>query len=284
VGLFRKSDANPDTRFTPGASNWISSAPSTARVALETVGRSGAPPDHTRRTREKRGFTHRRDVASSVTRRIKGSHRYSGPGHPALTRDAGRGDEEAVLVGADGGGGARLLPAIAARERVPGDALVSPDEHVPVDAAPAEAEARCRGNGRGRRGRRRPGTDSLEPQPLRRRKGGRPRTGIVERGWSGERDEHLPEPEDLGGAARGLLRREASGGPGAGDAAVLVAVAATRLSCRSTIRSTSSRRTLFRSWSGASSFGDRGTAWLGAWFPAPRIRATRNNCRSGTQY
>jgi len=43
--------------------------------------------------------------------------------------------------GADGGCGARarLLPAIAAGERVAGDALVSPDEHVPVDAAPTEA-------------------------------------------------------------------------------------------------------------------------------------------------
>src|SRR5438132_1418180 len=40
---------------------------------------------------------------------------------------------------------ARLLPAIAAGERIAGDPLVSPDEHVPVDAAPAEAEARCRG-------------------------------------------------------------------------------------------------------------------------------------------
>src|SRR5438874_11585451 len=38
-----------------------------------------------------------------------------------------------------------LLPAKAAGERVAGDALVSPDEHVPVDAAPAEPEARCRG-------------------------------------------------------------------------------------------------------------------------------------------
>jgi len=37
-----------------------------------------------------------------------------------------------------------LLPAIAAGERVAGDALVSADEHVPVDAAPTEAEARCR--------------------------------------------------------------------------------------------------------------------------------------------
>src|SRR5438874_13649249 len=40
---------------------------------------------------------------------------------------------------------ARLLPAIAAGERVARDALVSPDEHVPVDAAPTEAEARGRG-------------------------------------------------------------------------------------------------------------------------------------------
>src|SRR5438094_3447240 len=39
---------------------------------------------------------------------------------------------------------ARLLPAIAAGERIAGDPLVSPDEHVAVDAAPAEAEARCR--------------------------------------------------------------------------------------------------------------------------------------------
>ena len=48
--------------------------------------------------------------------------------------------------GADAGvaAGARLLPAIAAGERVAGDALVSPDEHVPVDAAPTEAEGRCR--------------------------------------------------------------------------------------------------------------------------------------------
>src|SRR6059036_1795159 len=43
------------------------------------------------------------------------------------------------------GASARLLPAIAAGERVAGDALVPPDEHVPVDAAPTEAEARCRG-------------------------------------------------------------------------------------------------------------------------------------------
>src|SRR5204863_9624301 len=49
--------------------------------------------------------------------------------------------------GADAGvaARARLLPAIAAGERVAGDALVPPDEHVPVDAAPAEAEAQCRG-------------------------------------------------------------------------------------------------------------------------------------------
>src|SRR5437667_5234024 len=48
--------------------------------------------------------------------------------------------------GADGVGRAcPLLPAIAAGERVAGDALVPPDEHVPVDAAPTEAEARCRG-------------------------------------------------------------------------------------------------------------------------------------------
>src|SRR6266446_4360745 len=49
--------------------------------------------------------------------------------------------------GADGacGARARLLPAIAAGERVAGDALVPPDEHVPVDAAPTKAEARCRG-------------------------------------------------------------------------------------------------------------------------------------------
>src|SRR5438132_2474413 len=43
------------------------------------------------------------------------------------------------------GASARLLPAIAAGERVARDALVSPDEHVPVDAAPAEPEARRRG-------------------------------------------------------------------------------------------------------------------------------------------
>ena len=42
-----------------------------------------------------------------------------------------------------GGAGALLLPAIAAGERVAGEALVSPDEHMPVDAAPTEAEARC---------------------------------------------------------------------------------------------------------------------------------------------
>src|SRR5438128_8613948 len=49
--------------------------------------------------------------------------------------------------GADAGvaARARLLPAIAAGERVAGDALVSPDEHVPVDAAPTKAEARGRG-------------------------------------------------------------------------------------------------------------------------------------------
>jgi hypothetical protein len=34
-----------------------------------------------------------------------------------------------------------LVPAIAAGERVAGDALVPPDEHVPIDAAPTEAEA-----------------------------------------------------------------------------------------------------------------------------------------------
>src|SRR5438046_3123686 len=44
-----------------------------------------------------------------------------------------------------GGAAARPLPAIAAGERVAGDALVPPDEHMPVDAAPTEPEARCRG-------------------------------------------------------------------------------------------------------------------------------------------
>src|SRR5439155_3097518 len=38
-----------------------------------------------------------------------------------------------------------LLPAVAAGEGVALDALVPPDEHVPVDADPTEAEARCRG-------------------------------------------------------------------------------------------------------------------------------------------
>src|SRR5207249_12338147 len=49
-----------------------------------------------------------------------------------------------IRGGRGGGRACPLLPAIAAGERVAGDALVPPDEHVPVDAAPAEAEARCR--------------------------------------------------------------------------------------------------------------------------------------------
>src|SRR5438552_5844825 len=50
-----------------------------------------------------------------------------------------------IRGGRGGGRACPLLPAIAAGERVAGDALVPPDEHVPVDAAPTEAEARCRG-------------------------------------------------------------------------------------------------------------------------------------------
>src|SRR2546425_7752859 len=92
--------------------------------------------------------------------------------------------------GADGGARARLLPAIAAGEGVAGDALVSPDEDVPVDAAPTEAEARCWGEwvwvhgvavGRVRIdwGNSRSGEE-----------GGRPEgQASLSEGWSGERDE-----------------------------------------------------------------------------------------------
>ncbi len=52
---------------------------------------------------------------------------------------------DSTTCGGRGCGACPLLPAIASGERVAGDALVPPDEHVPVDAAPAEAEARCRG-------------------------------------------------------------------------------------------------------------------------------------------
>src|SRR5207249_7631499 len=63
---------------------------------------------------------------------------------------------------------ARPLPAIAARERVAGDALVPPDEHVPVDAAPAEPEARRRRKRvRGTPGSRRRGTDRLDRKSTR---------------------------------------------------------------------------------------------------------------------
>src|SRR5437016_4386230 len=95
--------------------------------------------------------------------------------------------------GADAGvaARARLLPAIAAGERVAGDALVSPDEHVPVDAAPTKAEAR----GRGKRvrvhgvavGRVRVAWSHSRSGE----EGGRPEgQASLGEGWSGERDEH----------------------------------------------------------------------------------------------
>src|SRR5438128_11470108 len=52
---------------------------------------------------------------------------------------------DSTSCGGRGCGACPLLPAIASGERVAGAALVPPDEHVPVDAAPTEAEARCRG-------------------------------------------------------------------------------------------------------------------------------------------
>src|SRR5213079_154424 len=93
--------------------------------------------------------------------------------------------------------------AIAAGERVAGDALVPPDEHMPVDAAPTEPEARCRGKRIGvvrihgvavgqvriAWSHRRPGEE-----------GGRPEgQASLGKGWSGERDEHEgPEADHEG--------------------------------------------------------------------------------------
>src|SRR3989475_12738278 len=61
------------------------------------------------------------------------------------SRDAAFGGDEEPVPWSGGVASARLLPAIAAGERVAGDALVPPDEHVPIDAAPTEPEARRRG-------------------------------------------------------------------------------------------------------------------------------------------
>src|SRR5206468_5287025 len=113
-----------------------------------------------------------------------------------------------IRGGRGGGRACPLLPAIAAGERVAGDALVAPDEHVPVDAAPAEAEARCRGKrvrvvrvhgvaeGRVRIA----GSHSRAGE-----EGGRPEgQASLGKGKSGERDEHeRPEAdhEGLHGAA-----------------------------------------------------------------------------------
>src|SRR5436190_22273220 len=93
-----------------------------------------------------------------------------------------------------GGAAARPLPAIAAGERVAGDALVPPDEHMPVDAAPTEPEARCRGK--------RIGVVRIHGVAVGQvriawshsrsgEEGGRPEgQASLGKGWSGERDEH----------------------------------------------------------------------------------------------
>src|SRR3989475_12255872 len=111
--------------------------------------------------------------------------------------------------GGRGCGACPLLPAIAAGERVAGDALVPHDEHVPVDAAPTEAEARCRGKRVGvvrvhgvairwvriAWSHRRPGEE-----------GGRPEgQASLSEGWSGEREEHERAEADHEGLHRTTL-------------------------------------------------------------------------------
>src|SRR5947208_6041939 len=115
-----------------------------------------------------------------------------------------------IRGGRGGGRACPLLPAIAARERVAGDALVSPDEHVPVDAAPTEAEARCRGKGvrvhrvavgrvRIAWGHSRSGEE-----------GGPEGQASLSEGWSGEREEHEGPEADHEGLHRPVQHRVAA--------------------------------------------------------------------------
>src|SRR5437016_1352608 len=135
-----------------------------------------------------------------------------GGGHSRETRsrDAAFGGDEEPVPWSGGVASARLLPAIAAGERVAGDALVSPDEHVPVNAASTEPEARCRGK--------RVRVHGVAVGRVRiawshnrsREEGGRPEgQASLGKGWSGERDEHEGPEADHEGFHRSSSNTEA---------------------------------------------------------------------------
>src|SRR5439155_17755789 len=104
-----------------------------------------------------------------------------------------------------------LLPAVAAGEGVALDALVPPDEHVPVDAAPTEAEARCRGK-RVRVHGAAVGRVRIAWSHTRSgEEGGRPEgQASLSEGWSGERGEHKRPEADHEGLHRPASNTEAS--------------------------------------------------------------------------